>query len=167
MESKDQIKPAYMNKWFIGLVIVGIVAFIGSFFGSDDELTTDSPNVTTQIKSFQSMGCLRVSETLLNGISTGLLDSKATGLAAGFVSSEFNDVKMVAVEFIPNGLSNKEVAVFATNDNNLNDDQVDGLIFPADGFAKNFSDWGENPNLNLSTVTAGVSEAKECLDFLK
>jgi hypothetical protein len=74
---------------------------------------------------------------------------------------------MVAIEFIPNGLSDAEIAVFATSDTNLSDDTVDGPIFAADGFAKNFSDWGDNSNLNLSTVTAGVSEAKECLDFLK
>jgi hypothetical protein len=164
---KQNTKPAYQNKWFIGLLAISALVFISSIFGSGSETSTPSSTPPAPMKSFSSMGCLRVSATLVDGISTGLLESVPTGLAAGFVSSEFNDVKMVALEFIPNGTTSKEIAVFATNDNNLNDDSVDGLIFPADGFAKNFSDWGENPNLNLSAVTSGVSEAKDCLSLLK
>lgn len=162
---EDNQVPGYKNKWFIGLIIFASLLVIGSFFGSDDQSSTSTTEVTP-IESFASLGCLRVSDTLLNGIATGLLDSKPTGKAAGFVSTDFKDVKMVAIEFIPNGLSDTEVAVFATSDSNLNDDTVDGLIFPADGFAKSFSDWGDNPNLGLSAVTAGVSEAKKCLDFV-
>jgi hypothetical protein len=165
MSGKDEI---YKYKRFVAIVLITIFGLAIINLPSSNKTETTTSGISSQPEeTFESKGCLKVSTRLIDGIATGLLDSNPTGIAAGFVSTDFEDVKMVAIEFIPNGLSDTEIAVFATSDSNLNDESVDGLIIPADAFAKNFSDWGVNPNLNLSTATAGVSEAKECLDFLK
>jgi hypothetical protein len=165
MNDKEEV---YKYKRFVAIVLIAIFGVAIINLPSSNEAETTTAGISSQPKeTFETKGCLSVSRRLIDGIATGLLDSNPTGIAAGFVSTDFKDVKMVAIEFIPNGLSDAEIAVFATSDTNLSDDTVDGPIFAADGFAKNFSDWGDNPNLNLSTVTAGVSEAKECLDFLK
>lgn len=150
-----------------GIVLVLIVVAIGSslFGGGDSESTTEPTGESQQTKTFESFGCLEVSETLIDSISQGFDSSTLTGRAAGFVASQYSDVKFVAVEFVPDGLSDPEVAVFATNDDDLSDISLNGLIISVDGFAKEFSDWGEAPNLGLSVVDEGARESKECLSL--
>lgn len=159
------------------LGIVGIifaVGFVGSLFDGDSSETSTSatPSSVTATSdaagssaTFQSAGCLVVSPSLVDSIAQGLNNAKATGKAAGFRSSDFADVKFVAVEFIPNGLSEKEVAVFGTNDDNLSDASLDGLILAADGFAKQFSSWGESSSIELSIADDGAKESVECLSL--
>lgn len=166
MKDEKEI-PFYQSRGFVVSLGAVILLIAASISGENEPEEFTAGVASSQTNSFDSLGCLKVSKELIDGISEGLIDSQPTGLAAGFTSSDFENVRMVALEFTPNGFSKSEIAVFATNDSNLNDEKVDGLIFPADGFAKNFSNWGENSNLNLSTVTSGVSQAKECLDFLK
>ena len=158
------------------LGIVGIifaVGFIGSLFDGDNSevsststqsaAETTDEQVTTQ--TFESFGCLKVSPNLVSGIAGGFDSSELTGRAAGYRSSDYADVKFVAVEFIPNGSSTKEVAVFGTNDDDMNDGSLDGLINAADGFAKNFSTWGESTNFQLSIADDGARESIECLSL--
>jgi hypothetical protein len=47
----------------------------------------------------------------------------------------------------------------------MNGGSLDGLIIARDGFAKNFSTWGESTNFNLSIADAGARESKECLSL--
>lgn len=158
------------------LGIVGIifaVGFIGSLFDGDNSevsststqpaAETTDEQVATQ--TFESFGCLKVSPNLVSGIAGGFDTSELTGRAAGYKSSDYADVKFVAVEFIPNGSSTKEVAVFGTNDDDLNDGSLDGLIIAADGFAKQFSTWGESTNFDLSIADAGAQESRDCLSL--
>ena len=158
------------------LGIVGIifaVGFIGSLFDGDNpEVSSTSTQPAAQTtdeqvtsQTFESFGCLKVSPNLVSGIASGFDTSELTGRAAGYRSSDYADVKFVAVEFIPNGSSTKEVAVFGTNDDDLNDGSLDGLIIAADGFAKNFSTWGESTNFDLSIADDGARESIECLSL--
>lgn len=119
------------------------------------------PSVT-----FESKGCLDVSARLVNGIGQGFVTSDLNGRAAGFIASEYKDVKFIALEFTPKGDTDVQVAIFGTNDNDLSDDIFDGLIIPVDGFAKEFSDWGQG-RFDLSIADKGATESKECLALLK
>jgi len=165
-------KPIYTKLWFqivAGLFAIGL---IGSVFSPDGGTSSDQTPVQeseqeqVSTETFASKGCLEVSNYFIEAIGTGILDSRITGRGAGFVASEFADVRFVAVEFIPNGLSDAEVAIFATNDDNLADDQVNGLIFAADSFAQEFSDWGSPEKLGLSIASKGAKESEECLALL-
>jgi hypothetical protein len=150
-----------------GLVVILIaVAIVSSWIGGGD--SNNSPEPTSQseaTQTFQSFGCLEVSETLVDSISQGFDSSTLTGRAAGFVASQYADVKFVAVEFVPDGLSDPEVAVFGTNDDDISDISLNGLIISVDGFAKEFSDWGDAPNIGLSIADEGANESKECLSL--
>jgi hypothetical protein len=165
-------KPIYTKLWFqiiAGLFVVGV---IGSLFspdggtGSDQTPVQESEQEQVPAETFASKGCLEVSNYLIEAIGTGISDSQITGRGAGFLASEFADVRFVAVEFIPNGLSDPEVAIFATNDDNLADEELNGVIFAADGFAQEFSDWGSPETLGLSIASKGAKESEECLALL-
>jgi hypothetical protein len=164
--------PIYTKLWFqiiAGLFVVGVV---GSVFspnggnGSDQTPVQEIEQEQVPAETFASKGCLEVSNYLIEAIGTGVIDSQITGRGAGFVASEFADVRFVAVEFIPNGLSDAEVAIFATNDDKLADDEVNGLIFAADGFAQEFFTWGSPEKLGLSIASKGAKESEECLALL-
>ena len=150
-----------------GIIVVLIVAGVVSSWvsGGDSDSSTESASESETAQTFQSFGCLEVSETLVDSISQGFDGSTLTGRAAGFLASQYSDVRFVAVEFVPDGLSDPEVAVFATNDDDLSDISLDGLIIAVDGFAKEFSDWGEALNLELSIADEGAKESKECLSL--
>jgi hypothetical protein len=126
---------------------------------------SQSPSPVETVKSFSSQGCIEVSEDLLESISLGIQNSKPTGRAAGFDARDFSELTFVAVEFIPNGTSDPQVAVFAINDDDVSDVKLNGLIVAVDGFARNFSDWGESLNLDLSIADRGAMEAKDCVSL--
>jgi hypothetical protein len=165
-------KPIYTKLWFqivAGLFAVGVIGSIVSPDGgtsSDPIPAQESEQEQASTETFASKGCLEVSKYLLEAIGTGIIDSQITGRGAEFVASEFADVRFVAVEFIPNGLSDAEVAIFATNDDNLADEELNGVIFAADGFAQEFSDWGSPETLGLSSASKGARESEECLALL-
>lgn len=150
------------------LILIGI-GIVGSWFNNGDgestqiEATTSATKTTQASKTFSSFGCLPVSATLVDSIAQGFDSSTLTGRAAGYKASQYADVKFVAVEFTPNGLKEPEIAVFGTNDDDLSDIKLNGLIIAVDGFAKEFSDWGDAPNIGLSITDNGAKEAKECL----
>lgn len=159
-------KPFYLRTWFfviVGLIVLGVV---GSLTGSGEEDTSPNAESSTTTETFESKGCLAVSARLVEGIGEGFEGSTLSGRAAGFDAPDFADVKFVSVEFTPNGETDPQIALFATNDDDLNDGVVNGLIVPADGFAKNFSDWGENDKFNVSSADKGATESKECIDLL-
>ncbi len=114
-------------------------------------------------KTFESAGCLKVSESLVDSIGQGFEYSALTGRAAGFTASQYEDVRFVAVEFLPEGLSDPQIAIFGTNDSDVADVALDGLIIAVDGFATEFSTWGDAPGIGLSIADKGANEAKECL----
>ena len=150
-----------------------VVLFIGSLVNGTDEAELNvsqsgSGSAATSgetAKTFQNARCLEVSPTLVDSIGQGFDGSTLTGRAAGFIASQYADVKFVAVEFTPNGLSEPSIAVFGTNDDDLSDMKLDGLIIPVDGFAKEFSDWGDAAALGLSITDAGAKESIECLSL--
>jgi hypothetical protein len=156
--------------------VIGIIFVIGAIGGivngldgstPEESLSSESaPSETQSVsKNFSSAGCLPVSPSLVSSIAQGFKTEVTIGRAAGFVASDFADVKFVAVEFTPSGSSTKEIAVFGTNDNNLDDGKLDGLIIAADGFAKNFTTWGESTNVDLSIADDGARESIECLSL--
>jgi hypothetical protein len=150
-----------------GLVIIVIaVAIVSSWISGGDSNNSPEPtSQSQQTQTFESYGCLEVSETLVDSISQGFDSSTLTGRAAGFIASQYSDVKFIAVEFIPDGLSDPEIAVFGTNDDDISDISLNGLIISVDGFAKEFSDWGDAPNIGLSIADEGAEESKECLSL--
>jgi hypothetical protein len=165
-KSNSAEKPFYLRTWFFvvaGLIVLGV---IGSLTGSGDEANSPSDESSPSAETFESKGCLAVSTRLVEGIGEGFEGSTLSGRAAGFRAPDFADVKFVSVEFTPNGETDPQIAIFATNDDDLNDGVVNGLIVPADGFAKNFSDWGENDKFNVSSADKGASDSKECIDLL-
>jgi hypothetical protein len=165
-------KPIYTKLWFQITAGIFTVAVISSMISPDRDTGTnqgpaqESEQEQVSTESFSSKGCLEVSNYLVEAIGSGINDSKITGRAAGFVAAEFADVRFVAVEFVPNGLSDAEVAIFATNDDNLADEELNGLIFAADGFAQEFSDWGSPEKLGLSIASEGARDSEECLALL-
>ena len=162
-----QKKPLYLRPWFFVVAGVLVLGFLGSLIGGGDNAGSPLDETSAPAETFESKGCLPVSARLIEGIGSGFSGSSLTGKAAGFVAPDFADVKFVSVEFVPNGEANAEIAIFATNDDDLDDDTINGLIIPTDGFAKNFSDWGVNNKLNLSIADRGASESRECIDLLK
>ena len=161
-------KPFFQRTGFIvtcALLAALIVANLGTFQQPLNPPSASPEGSVAPTETFAGMGCQRVSQSLIDAIGQGFDSSTLMGRAAGFVASDFKDVRFVAVEFIPGGTSSLEVAVFATNDTDLNDDLIDGLIIPADGFAKEFSDWGASEKLELSIASAGAAESKECLSL--
>lgn len=152
------------------IIVVAVLAFLSILGSLNPESSGSSGNVTSATadsnsKTFETAGCLRVSQELIDSIGQGFQGSQLTGNAAGYTASDFADVRFVAVEFIPNGDSQTQTAVFATNDDDLSNVTLNGLIVPVDGFAKQFSDWGVAPKLNLSITDAGAKEAIECLNL--
>ena len=145
--------------------LIGLAIISSWFSGGDTDVSPESISESQSSETFQSFGCLEVSETLVDSIGYGFDSSKLTGRAAGFRASQYADVKFVAVEFIPGGLSDPEVAVFGTNDDDIGDISLNGLIIAVDGFAKEFSDWGDAPGIGLSITDEGAEESKECLSL--
>lgn len=162
-------KRSPRQKIVISAVLVIFVAgSLGNLFPQSPtapESSSSQPdtNSETSAKTFDSAGCLRVSEELVDSISQGFDGSKLTGNAAGYRAAGYADVKFVAVEFIPNGETDSQEAVFATNDDDLSNSTLNGLIVAVDGFAKQFSDWGSAPKLNMSIADEGANESIECL----
>jgi hypothetical protein len=163
-------KPIYLRTWFIVTVALLVLGLIGSMNPSkkvENSSTTTTSETKEPAVTFESMGCLKVSPRLLNGIGTGFGGSKLSGKAAGFKASEYKDVKFISLEFTPKGESTPQTAIFGTNDDDLSDDVINGLIVPVDGFAKEFSDWGQSGRFQLSISDKGATESKQCLTLLK
>lgn len=161
-------KPFYRRGWFIAASIVFVLLVLPRLlgFGSSEVGPAPSSSAAADI-TFESLGCLEVSTTLLDGIGQGFDGSTLTGKAAGFDAPDFADVRFITLEFIPNGDSDSQTALFATNDDNLSDDVINGLIIPVDGFALEFSDWGEAKNLDISSSDKGAAESRNCLGLLE
>ena len=163
-------KVFYKRWWFIAIAVIFGLGAIGSIVnpGGNQVSETDSTNVEpdsggSESETFESFGCLGVSPELHQSIGLTLRDSSLPGNAAGFIAADYVDVKFVAVEFVPNGQSEKYVALFATNDDNLADTKNTGLIVAVDGFAKEFSGIGEALDLDVSITDRGAQEAIKCL----
>ncbi len=164
-ESKNPFSYRVFIQAILSLLLVGLVTSCASSnSGNLGEESSGEQEASTE--SFESKGCLEVSTYLTEAIGTGIMDGQITGRAAGFIASEFADVKFVAVEIAINGVSEPRQAVFATNDDILNDDQLNGVIFAADAFAQEFSDWGSPEKLGLSIASTGAKESVECLALL-
>ena len=155
-----------------GLAIGGLIS---SAIGGDDNegpassdeasssaTPTSSPKTSAPPKTFASEGCIAISGDLLESIGLGM-EGATTGKAAGFVASEYQDIKFVAVEFVLDGVAGGQVAVFATNDSDLGDRELDGLIIAADGFAREFSSWGNAIDTDFSIADAGAKESEDYL----
>ena len=159
----------------IGLILIGAVASLFNTETEESDARTDptsstdtpeSPETLSPVTdSFDERQCIKVSEDLLESISLGITDSTATGRAAGFDAKDFAQLTFIAVEFIPNGTSDEIVAVFATNDSDISDSKLDGLIIAVDGFAKNFSNWGTPLDVDISLADRGALDAKECVSL--
>lgn len=147
----------------IVVFLIGAAVISSWIGGGDPDTSSEPPNETQGLQTFQSFGCLEVSETLVASIGQGFETSNLTGRAAGFKASQYSDVKFLAVEFIPKGLDDPEIAVFGTNDDDISDTNLNGLIISVDGFAKEFSDWGDAPGIGLSITDEGAEESKTCL----
>lgn len=167
----DSIKEFWRNRSqkqknaIIAAVVIALLGILGNLNPSPsiDNVSDSSTTLDSNTKTFESSGCLRVSEELVSSIGQGFESSKLTGNAAGFTASGFSNVRFVAVEFMPNGDSQTQTAVFATNDDDLSNVSLNGLIVPVDGFAKQFSSWGSSAKFNLSIADDGAKEAIECL----
>lgn len=159
-------KPLYRRGWFIAACVLFVVVVLPRLFGFTGTESDPRPSVTIPTESFESKGCLEVSSTLLDGIGQGFEGSTLTGRAAGHIAPEYADVRFITLEFVPNGETDVQTALFATNDDNLADNAINGLIIPVDGFALEFSDWGDAKNLDLSINDRGAAESKECLGLL-
>lgn len=122
-----------------------------------------SSETSTQGETFSSKGCISIPDSLGQAIAAGLHDdATATGKFAGFPSSDYADIKMVAVELAISGISSKQVAVFATQGSS-NDG---GIVVSVDSMAETYSDWGHPRKLDLSIASSGAQDAKDCLELL-
>ena len=106
--------------------------------------------------------CIPVDRAMLNGIATGL-DPLTTGvLSNGWAvkSSDYKNVYMIAAVFRGAGFEN--VGVWASNSLQPGG----GLIMAVDGYAQEFSDWGDGDKTDarIRSTDDGVSEAKKCAD---
>lgn len=152
---------------FLSLTLAGC----SSSTTSSRESPTTPPTPSTlntsvpKPKTFESEECIPVSEELVDSIAQGINDSEITGRAAGHDAAEFKELTFIAIEFIPNGTNDPQIAVFATNDDDVSDRKLNGLIVAVDGFAKTFSDWGASLNINISISDKGARESKDCISL--
>ena len=93
---------------------------------------------------------------MLSAIEQGLTVTGGGSLSNGQVvrSDDFENVYFVAAQIEGEGMEDS-VGVWATNDPG-----GDGTIFSAEGFAREFSDWGDGPGFSPSDD--GLDEARDC-----
>ena len=153
-------------------VVACVLALVGCGGGNDANeqpqaipaettVATTTTTVATTTTTVPSR-CEKVSSALLNAIAEGLTVSGGGRLRNGYAvkSKDFSKVYMVAADIQGAGMEgNSEVGVWATNSLDIG-----GLIFAVDGFAQEFSDWGDGDttDANITQSSDGVSEAKEC-----
>lgn len=106
----------------------------------------------------EAAGCDRAPAALLSAIETGLTVTGGGSLSNGYIvrSSDYEQVYFVAAQIEGEGMDDS-VGVWATND-----PDGGGLIFAAEGLAREFSDWGDGPG--FSSSDDGLSEARDCAE---
>ena len=116
--------------------------------------------------SSRSSRCVTVAGDLVAGIETGLTVSGGGTLrrpAFAVRSGDFERVWFVAAEIDGSGMEGGgQVGVWATNRDPAVGASSPGLIFAADGLAREFSDWGEGPGFSITDD--GAREARDCVN---
>ena len=114
--------------------------------------------------SSSSDRAVAASPGVLEAIAAGAQDGTGMKPLRGMVvkSNDFENVYFVAVEFSAAGIDN-QVGVWATN--NPDWPEGNGVIYSVDGFAQEFTDWGNGgaTDANLSMSDDGAEEAKAAL----
>jgi len=110
--------------------------------------------------------CESVSADFLDGIETGLTvqGGGSLGAASAVKSGDFESVWFVAAEINGSGMEGSgEVGVWATNSDPSG--PVSGTIYAVNGFATEFSDWGEGATTDAGITMAddGAQEAESCV----
>lgn len=107
--------------------------------------------------------CLRVPRPIQQAIAAGIKPETGVTLSGfrAFRSEDFERIWMVGAALNGPGLDGSDVAVWATNQFRDPPDFT-GLIFSADGFAKEFSDYGDRGG-EFSSVDQGVEEVRNCV----
>lgn len=102
--------------------------------------------------------CVPVTGELLDAIATGLQVSGGGSLEHGQAvrSNDFNSVYFVAARIKGAGLDASSIGIWATNDL-----AADGPFYAVDGYAHQFSDWGQSKD--VSQFDDGAQEAKSCV----
>ncbi len=108
-----------------------------------------------------SSRCVPVAPAVVRAISQGLTISGGGGIrgAKAVKSRDFSNVYFVSARLIGPGLDGSDTATWATNRI-----KSIGLIFSVDGFAKEFSDWGDGgqTDAHLSMNNDGAAESRRC-----
>lgn len=127
---------------------------------TSEATTAGQKDATTQKEAAETPpeGCEKPARLVVNAIEEGLTVNGGGNLGAAYAvrSDDFDNVWMVAGEIKGPGLD-KVIGVWATNDIR----GYGGLVFAADGIAREFSDWGSG---QTSPADDGIDEAKECLE---
>jgi hypothetical protein len=146
------------------LIIVATAALAVSACGGDTN--EESASGTAQKQSSQSQQaktkCQRASRRLLDAIETGLTVTRGGNLRRGYIvqSKDFEKVYMVAADIQGSGMQGSDdIGVWATNS-----PQGEGVIYAVDGFAQEFSDWGDADKIAaaIDQTADGVEEARSC-----
>lgn len=151
----------------IWVICVATLLLTGCSVGDTNEPSSSNSTQSTPTESTSSISseCLPVSESLLAAINQGVLGvdpSNSLTRAYAVVAPERENVWFVAAAIAGPGIKEGEaIGVWATNRGA--DDSSPGVIFSVDGFAKNFSDWGDGgSNIGLSSAEKGVQDAINC-----
>lgn len=104
--------------------------------------------------------CLNVPKVTSDGITEGIQKGiTATGWKAIAAQPTNNLGYFVSARLTGPGMGNGSKAVWA-----VDDISSPGLVYPAEAFASEFSDWGSASDRRLfNASTPGVSEAKDCV----
>lgn len=127
---------------------------------------TKEPQPTREAKAAPEPGsrCESVPADIVAGIESGLTVAGGASLrgAKAVRSQDYQKVWFVAADIQGDGMEgNSQIAVWATNSIAS---AGAGMIFAADGLAKEFSEWGAAGIGDQFSVTdEGVAEAKECV----
>jgi len=140
-----------------------LVIVMGAGCGANVTDTGGLPNTTT---SDTRSRCVAVRRGVLHAIASGLtVQGGSLSKGAAVKSEDFEKVWFVAAEIDgAGGLEGTgEIGVWATNADPSRGPS--GSIFSVDGFAKEFSDWGDGSTTDatLSMSDDGAQEAVECL----
>ena len=153
------------------LALVIIIALVLPACGGSDSTTpsaapapqpapSPAPQQTPESTLEPSLDCIAVNATMAEAILTGATASGMTEVRASAVRSpDFERVYFIAVEFALAGAENV-VGVWASNSL----EPGGGIIFAADVFAKEFSDWGdaETTDAAISPADSSIRRAREC-----
>lgn len=146
------------RRWKSLLPPAAVIIVLAGCGGSGSAESGGAPATT------EASRCLPVAAEVVEAIATGLTVTGGGTLrsARAVRSADYVRIYFVSAEIDGSGMDGDgEVGTWALN----RIDSVAGLIFAVDGFARNFSDWGDGrkTDAEFSLARDGAEESRGCV----